>query len=264
VAATDSKRSRAHWQGDPAADESHPTSPSGSPPSASRTPRRTAASIASGRPTVSRGSWCRSARTAEPPRYLGRVPVACRRDLVDRPPRGSCQMRLESHERVQVPMGPDVGLVRGSGHAHAGLIEAEPCVRPGSALRRRGDDPDRWGADVAGTLRADRSPQRASTSVRTSAASRVPSRLSTWSSIGAWLSASRLRSAAAARATAGSSSDPVTSTMRRSYSFSWSQGGVPLSTGERFDHAEPRYPTGARLVASITVLMSPWARQAGL
>ena len=28
-------------------------------------------------------------------------------------------------------------------------------------------------------------------------------------------------------------------------------------------HAEPRYPPGAKLVASITALMSPWARQVG-
>jgi hypothetical protein len=31
-----------------------------------------------------------------------------------------------------------------------------------------------------------------------------------------------------------------------------------------FDHPAPRYPSGAKLVASITALMSPWARQVGL
>ena len=44
----------------------------------------------------------------------------------------------------------------------------------------------------------------------------------------------------------------------------WAGGGLdaPRPSGPRpFDHAEPRYPSGATLVASITALMSPWARQ---
>ena len=40
-------------------------------------------------------------------------------------------------------------------------------------------------------------------------------------------------------------------------------GADPRMVCEPFDHAQPRYPLGAKLVASITALMSPWARQVG-
>lgn len=41
------------------------------------------------------------------------------------------------------------------------------------------------------------------------------------------------------------------------------RGAVGTAVDGPSNHAEPRYPPGAKLVASITALMSPWARQVG-
>jgi hypothetical protein len=154
----------------------------------------------------------------------------------------------ESAQEVHVLTRPRGDLVKRSGELHARLSEAEPRVRPGDALPSGRHDPDRRCADVPSTQGTHRRRMMPSTSMRTNAASSVPSGLFTWSSIGASLAASRLMSAAAARAATASSNRPVTSTMRRSQKCSWSQG----------EFCPPRGPP-ARFIAGAWPLRSPRA-----
>ena len=138
------------------------------------------------------------------------------RDLVDRPPRGSREMRLEPHEQVQVLPRPGVDLVRCSGEAHVGLSDPEPRVRPGGALTGCSHDTDRRRADLPSTPGTHRSPDRAERiDEHESGLERAVRAVHVDLDRGV---ARRIQAheRGAVRAATASSSHPVTSTMRRS------------------------------------------------
>jgi hypothetical protein len=160
------------------------------------------------------------------------------------------------------------------GELHARLSEAEPRVRPGDALPSGRHDPDRRCADLPSTQGTHRRPDDAEHVVENErGVERAVRAVHVEFDRGV---AGRVQADERRR---GSGRNRVVEPTGHEHDAALAElfvepGGVlPSARALRhgssrvrgpFDHPAPRYPSGAKLVASITALISPWARQVGL
>ena len=144
-------------------------------------------------------------------------------DLLGRAARDLGEASVEPPEQLLLLATVRGDLVWRPGELRRWLEEPKACVWGGRAvIGGRGDTNGRT-TDLSAAMCGSLARSGSRVSMRTKAASSVPSGLSRWSSMGSSPMASKVMRAAAASAARSASSRPVTNTIRRSNNFSCNQ-----------------------------------------